>query len=84
MTINNGSYSKDNLISTITFIWEDLYKVSLKIYKKNMSIISFCLPHFLQNIPGCQFIPEHPECIYLDTEEKKWSTKGCKVRIMYC
>ncbi len=34
----------------------------------------------LQNIPGCQFIPGYPDCIYLDTEENKWSTGGCVVR----
>ena len=35
------------------------------------------------NIIGCQFIPGYPDCIYLDTEENEWSTKGCVVRIIY-
>ena len=35
-----------------------------------------------QNIPGCQFLPMYPECIYYDTISNKWSTDGCEVSLV--
>jgi hypothetical protein len=35
-----------------------------------------------QNIPGCQFLPMYPECIYYDTISNRWSTDGCEVSLV--